>query len=76
MKCVVCRHGETVDGVATVTIEHNALTFVVKKVPARVCNNCGEEYVDEAIASQLFKTAEDVAKSGAEIDVRHYLKAA
>lgn len=76
MKCVVCRHGETADGFATVTIEQNALTFVVKKVPARVCNNCGEEYVDEVIASELFKTAADVAKSGAELDVRHYLKAA
>ncbi len=76
MKCVVCRHGETVDGVATVTIERNALTFVVKKVPARVCNNCGEEYVDEGIATELFNAAADVAKSGAELDVRHYLRAA
>lgn len=76
MKCVVCRHGETADGFATVTIERNSLTFVVKKVPARVCSNCGEEYVDEVIASELFKTASDVAKSGAELDVRHYLKAA
>ena len=76
MKCVVCRHGETVDGVATVTIERNALTFVVKKVPARVCNNCGEEYVDEGIATELFNAAADVAKSVAELDVSHYLRAA
>ena len=76
MKCIICKHGETVDGSATVTIECNALTFVVKKVPARVCSTCGEEYVDEDIASELFKTAADVAKSGAELDVRHYLKAA
>ncbi len=76
MKCVVCRHGETADGFATVTIERDALTFVVKKVPARVCNNCGEEYVDEGIATELFKTAADVANSGVELDVRHYLKAA
>ncbi len=76
MKCVVCKHGETTDGFATVTIERNALTFVVKKVPARVCNNCGEEYVDEVIATELFTAAADIAKSGAELDVRHYLKAA
>jgi YgiT-type zinc finger domain-containing protein len=76
MKCVICKHGETVDGSATLTIERNALTFVVKNVPARVCNNCGEEYVDEAVATELFQTAAEVAKSGAELDVRHYLKAA
>lgn len=76
MKCVICKHGETSDSTVTVTIERDALTFVVKKVPARVCGNCGEEYVDEQIASELFKTATEVAKSGAEVDVRHYLKAA
>ena len=76
MKCVICKHGETADGTATVTIERNTLTFVVKSVPARVCNNCGEEYVDEEIATELFKAAAEVAKSGAELDVRHYLKAA
>ncbi len=76
MKCVICKHGETIDSSATVTIERGALTFVVKKVPARVCSNCGEEYVDEQIASELFKAATEVAKSGAELDVRHYLKAA
>jgi YgiT-type zinc finger domain-containing protein len=39
MKCIICKHGETADGTATVTIERNALTFVVKSVPARVCNS-------------------------------------
>lgn len=76
MKCVICKHGETVDGFATVTLEHDGLTLVVKKVPARICQNCGEEYIDDAVAGQLFKTAEEAAKSGAEVDVRHYLKAA
>lgn len=76
MKCVICKHGETADGFATVTIERDGLTLVVKKVPARVCQNCGEEYVDDAVASELFNTAATTAKSGAEFDVRHYLKAA
>jgi YgiT-type zinc finger domain-containing protein len=76
MKCVICKHGETADGVATVTLERDGLTLVVKKVPARVCQNCGEEYVDDAVASELFSTASVAARGGAEFDVRHYLKAA
>lgn len=76
MKCVICKNGETIDGFATVTLERGSLTLVVKHVPARVCQNCGEEYVDEAVASELFVTAEAAARSGAEVDVRHYLKAA
>lgn len=76
MKCVICKHGDTVEGTAIFTIERDALTFVVKNVPARVCNNCGEEYVDETVATELFRSAAEVAKSGVELDVRHYLKAA
>jgi YgiT-type zinc finger domain-containing protein len=76
MKCVICKHGETSDGFATVTIERESLTFVVKLVPARVCSNCGEEYVEEHIAAELFKSAAEISKSGAELDVRNYLKAA
>ena len=60
----------------TVTLECDGLTLVVKKVPARVCQNCGEEYVDDSVASELFSTAATTARSGAEFDVRHYLKAA
>jgi YgiT-type zinc finger domain-containing protein len=76
MKCIICKHGETVDGFATVTLEHDGLTLVVKKVSARVCQNCGEENIDDTVAGQLFKAAEQATKSGAEVAVRHYLKAA
>jgi len=72
MKCVICKHGEVMPGAATVTLERGGLTMVVKHVPARICENCGEEYVDEEIASGLFKTAEEMARSGAQVDVREY----
>lgn len=76
MKCVICKHGETAEGFATVTLECGGLTQVVKKVPAMVCQNCGEQYIDDAVAGELFSIADTAAKSGAEVDVRHYLKAA
>ena len=72
MRCVICRHGEVSPGAATVTLERDGLTMVVKHVPARICENCGEQYVDEEIASELFKTADEMAKSGAQVDVREY----
>ena len=72
MKCVICKHGEVMPGAATITLELDGLTMVVKHVPARICENCGEQYVDEEIASGLFKTAEEMAKSGAQVDVREY----
>ena len=75
MKCVICKQGETRPGVTTVTFERNGLTLVVKKVPARVCVNCGEEYVDEQVAAKLLETAEDAAQAGALVDIRAYVPA-
>ena len=75
MKCVVCKHGETRPGTATVTLSRDRLTLVVKGVPAQVCQNCGEEYVDEATAGHLLKTAEEAARSGVQVDVRQYIAA-
>ena len=68
MKCPICRVGETAPGVATVTLERDELTLVVRGVPARVCANCGEEYVEEA-------AAEEAARSGVKVDVRDYVAA-
>ncbi len=72
MKCVICKQGETRPGMTTVTLERNGLTLVVKNVPARVCANCGEEYVDEDVTAQLLSTAEDAARAGVLVDIRAY----
>jgi YgiT-type zinc finger domain-containing protein len=75
MKCVICKHAETVAGATTVTLERNGFTYVVKNVPAQVCPNCGEAYVDEKVAGELLKSAEQMAKSGALVDIREYMAA-
>lgn len=75
MKCVICRQGETRPGKATVTLERDGLTLVFKGVPAQVCTNCGEEYVDEAITSHLLAMAEEAAQAGVQVDVREYAPA-
>ena len=75
MKCVICKQGETKPGKATVTLERNGMTLVVKNVPARVCANCGEEYVDEKTTSRLLKGAEEAARAGVQVDIREYIAA-
>jgi YgiT-type zinc finger domain-containing protein len=45
MKCVVCKLGESREGHTTVTLERDGAAHVVRKVPAQVCDNCGEAYV-------------------------------
>lgn len=75
MKCVICRQGQTGDGVTTVTFVRDSTTLVIKNVPARVCGNCGEAYVDEAITTRLLKTAEDASRAGVQVEVREYATA-
>lgn len=75
MKCPICRAGKTIRGVATVTLERDGLTLVVRGVPARVCPNCGEEYVEEAEATRLQAAAEEAARAGVKVDVRDYVAA-
>jgi YgiT-type zinc finger domain-containing protein len=75
MKCVVCKKGETKPGKTTVTLERDGATLVFKGVPARVCANCGEEYVDEEITGKLLKSAEEAARSGIQVEIRQYIPA-
>ena len=75
MKCVICKHGETLPGTATVTLTRDAMTLVLKGVPALVCENCGEEYVDEDTTRRLLRVAEEAAQAGVQVDVREYVAA-
>ena len=75
MTCVICKSGETQLGTATVTLEREGATVVIKGVPARVCKNCGEEYVEESVTARLLKTADKAARAGVQVDVRTYAAA-
>jgi YgiT-type zinc finger domain-containing protein len=75
IECLICKQDETQGGVTTVTLERDQLTLVIKDVPARVCPNCGEAYMDEAVAAELLRTAEQMATAGTQVDVRHYMPA-
>lgn len=76
MRCVVCKQSETRPGVTTVTFERGESTFVVREVPAQVCPNCGEDYVDAKVAAELLRSSEDLSRAGAQVDVRRYAAAA
>lgn len=75
MKCVICKRGETTLGKATVTLDRNGATIVVKNVPAQICQNCGEEYVDEKTTARLLKEAEKASQEGTLVDIREYMAA-
>ena len=58
MKCVVCKEGDTRSGVVTIRMRRGEATVVVNDVPAQVCPNCGEEYLDAKVAADVLRAAE------------------
>ena len=72
MKCLMCKNEKTVEGTTTVTFERDGMTLVIKNVPAQVCPNCGEAYVDEETSIRLLETAERAASEGVQVEVREY----
>lgn len=72
MKCPICKHGDTISGTASITLERNTATLVFKDVPAQICNNCGEEYFTDNITQSIMKQAESAIAQGVQIDVRQY----
>jgi YgiT-type zinc finger domain-containing protein len=75
MKCVVCRQGETRPGKTTVVLQRDDATVVINDVPARVCENCGEEYVDDKVAESVLASAQASARAGVRVEIRDYVAA-
>ncbi len=75
MKCVICKQGETQPGMVTVTLERGTTTLVFKGVPAQVCANCGEAYVDATVTGQLLDVAETALRAGVQVEVRSFVAA-
>jgi hypothetical protein len=42
-------------------------------VTARVCDNCGEQHLDETTTAGLLKTADAAAQAGVQVNVRDYV---
>jgi len=69
MKCVICKTGELSPGHATVTLQREGTTVVIKGVPAEVCDNCGEYYLTEEITGKVMAQAEAAVRQNVEIEV-------
>ena len=73
--CLVCRQGETRPGKTTVVLQRDGATVVISDVPAQVCENCGEEYVDEKVAESVLAAAQASARAGVRVEIRDYVAA-
>jgi YgiT-type zinc finger domain-containing protein len=72
MKCAICRHGYTESGFTTVTLERKQTTLVFKQVPADICENCGEVYLNAEINRTLLTQAEQELQRGVFLEMLNY----
>jgi YgiT-type zinc finger domain-containing protein len=72
MKCAICKSGETHPGEATFTLDRKGQTFLVRQVPALVCDQCGEAYFDEEVTTRIFEQVASASGSGVDVAVMRY----
>ncbi len=72
MTCVLCKNGATRRGTVTVTLERGKTVVVVRDVPADVCENCGEYYLDSPVAQEVYQRAEAAVARNAEVEILRY----
>ena len=69
MECMICKNGNTLKGRTTVVLERNGSIIALKEVPADICQNCGEYYLDAEMTKEVMKHAEIAIKKGVEVEI-------
>ena len=73
--CPVCQKGVMQRGTTTATFEVEGTTVVIAKVPADVCNACGEGSYDPVTTERLLTLASEAAEwSGAAVQICNYTR--
>jgi YgiT-type zinc finger domain-containing protein len=67
MKCLVCKHNRFKKGTTMLPIERGKAILLITEIPARVCTNCGEPYLNEETAQNV----QDMANERLSGEVRY-----
>lgn len=72
MTCVICKSGKVVPGTTSFTVDKDGHTFVVRDVPAGICQQCAEAYFDADVTRHILAQIERASESGVEVAVLNY----
>ena len=72
MTCIICKNGKTQPGHTTVALTRGETTVVIKELPAEICDNCGEPYLDEEMTGWVLERAEKAVSQGVEVEIVRY----
>lgn len=76
MDCLVCRRAETRPDTTQITLERESASLTFTDVPAQVCRDCGESYLDDMVTAVLLRSAEEMIEAGVMTGTRSYAVAA
>ncbi|MEN6347921.1 MAG: type II toxin-antitoxin system MqsA family antitoxin [Syntrophomonas sp.] len=71
MNCLLCKAGLESSMVNHI-VDWEGHIIIIKNVPANVCGQCGEHYIEHDIAIKLEKIIEEAKKAGAEVTIMNY----
>ncbi|NMA64599.1 MAG: type II toxin-antitoxin system MqsA family antitoxin [Syntrophomonadaceae bacterium] len=73
MNCIMCKANMT-EGKVNHIVDIDGCIVIIKNVPANVCGQCGEYFINNVTALRLEEIVGEVAKSKAEILVLNYVE--
>lgn len=72
MKCVICKNGETKNGLTSLSLDRMDVIIVIKNIPAEICENCGESYISEETSAKVLQEAEQSIKKNSLVEVLNF----
>jgi YgiT-type zinc finger domain-containing protein len=70
-KCPLCG-GEKEPGTTTFTVDLKFGVLVVRDVPALVCSQCGDAWIEDAVAAKLETVVADARRRQAVVEVTRW----
>lgn len=70
-RCLLCK-GKVEQGKVNHVVDIEDLIIIIKKVPAEVCKQCGEYYLDHEVAQKVEDIVENVKNNKAEVIIINY----
>lgn len=67
-KCPVCS-GRMIEGTTTFTVDYDKGVIVIRHVPALVCDQCGESWVEDSQSEKLEALVQEAKSHSRQLEV-------
>lgn len=71
MDCIMCK-GKLIEGSVNHIVDIKGHIIIIKNVPANICTQCGEYYIENKIALILEELIDGILNSNAEVLIINY----